>query len=372
LPRWRSTRPCSTSRSASRRASLTGRPAHRVFQEVLQELLAGGEPFSVVLADIDDFKLINDVNGHQIGDEALRHVATELQRGLRAQDSVFRVGGEEFCVVLPGLRQADAYQVAERLRAAVAAIACPFPVTVSLGVASHPADARDRDELLACADAALYASKRSGKNRTSLPGSEHAEAGGRGERDTRLALLQAHDPATAVHSARVATLAVEVAHALGLEGTRLADLRTAARLHDIGKIGVPEAILAKPGPLDDDEFRIIKTHPVVGATLLRSFGLSGPAEFVREHHERIDGTGYPAGLRGEESALESRIIHAADAYYAMTLDRPYRPAMDRDAALDELLRHRGTQFDAAVVDALVGLERSRRRAAPGPARMSTA
>src|SRR5262249_24590036 len=150
--------------------------------------------------------------------------------------------------------------------------------------------------------------------------------------------------------------AVELARALGVADERLGDLRTAAKLHDIGKIGVPDAILGKPGRLDPDEFRIVQTHPVVGAELLRAWGLDRPAHFVEEHHEHVDGSGYPAGLRGEEIALESRIIHVADAFVAMTLDRPYRRALARDEAIAELVRHRGTQFDAAVVDALLALE----------------
>jgi HD-GYP domain-containing protein (c-di-GMP phosphodiesterase class II) len=142
-----------------------------------------------------------------------------------------------------------------------------------------------------------------------------------------------------------------------MDDERLGALRTAAKLHDIGKIGVPDAILNKPGRLDADEFRVVQTHPVVGAELLRAWGLDEPARFVAQHHEHIDGSGYPAGLRGEEIALESRIIHVADAFVAMTLDRPYRRALERDEALAELVRHRGTQFDPAVVDALLALER---------------
>jgi HD-GYP domain-containing protein (c-di-GMP phosphodiesterase class II) len=151
-------------------------------------------------------------------------------------------------------------------------------------------------------------------------------------------------------------MAVDLARALGVEDHRLGALRTAAKLHDLGKIGVPDAILTKPGCLDADEFRIIQTHPVVGSELLRAWGLEEPARFVLEHHERVDGTGYPHGLRGDAIALEARIIHVADAFVAMTLDRPYRRAMGRGQAIAELVRHRGTQFDAAVVDALVELE----------------
>jgi HD-GYP domain-containing protein (c-di-GMP phosphodiesterase class II) len=155
----------------------------------------------------------------------------------------------------------------------------------------------------------------------------------------------------------VATLAVEIARLLGIDDERLDDLRTAAKLHDIGKIGVPDAILSKPGPLDDEEFRILKTHPIVGAELLTAWGLPRAAQFVLQHHEHVDGSGYPAHLRQDEIALEARVIHVADAYVAMTMDRPYRAAMDCEEAFAELERHRGTQFDADVVDTLLALER---------------
>ncbi len=345
------------SREQARQDSLTGLLGHRVFQEVLEEQTGRGEPFSVVLADIDDFKQINDLYGHQTGDDALRFVADTLRREVRAHDSVFRVGGEEFCVVLPGLDHADALPVAERLRRSVGAVVAALPVTISLGVASFPAHGVTRDDLLTQADAALYVSKRAGKNRTTVAGAEQAPSTETGDRHAHLALLHDRDPDTVVHSVQVATIAVELARALGIEDERLGVLRTAAKLHDIGKIGVPDEILNKPGRLDADEFRVVQTHPVVGAELLRAWGLDQPARFVAQHHEHVDGSGYPAGLRGEEIAVESRIIHVADAFVAMILDRPYRRALDRDEALAELVRHRGTQFDAAVVDALLALER---------------
>ena len=160
-----------------------------------------------------------------------------------------------------------------------------------------------------------------------MAGADEVAAVASADRHIELALLHDRDPDTVVHSVHVATIAVDLARALGVEDERLADLRLAAKLHDIGKIAVKDEILNKRGSLDEEEFRIVKTHPVVGAELLRAWGLEGPALFVLEHHEHVDGSGYPSGLRGEEIALESRIIHVADAYVAMTLDRPYRRAM---------------------------------------------
>jgi putative nucleotidyltransferase with HDIG domain len=278
---------------------------------------------------------------------------------VRDNDNVFRVGGEEFCVLLPELEHADAFPVAERMRRNVNAIVSALPVTISLGVASYPAHGMHRDELLTQADAALYASKRAGKNRTTVAGGgaetpEHEAL----DRHVHLHLLHERDPDTVVHSVQVATIAVELARALGVEDERLGALRTAAKLHDIGKIGVPDAILNKPGRLNEHEFRIVQTHPLVGAELLRAWGLDVAAEFVAQHHERLDGSGYPARLAGDDIALEARIIHVADAYVAMTLDRPYRKAMTPKAACEELQRHSGSQFDAAVVEALLDRVRS--------------
>jgi diguanylate cyclase (GGDEF)-like protein/putative nucleotidyltransferase with HDIG domain len=356
------------SREQARHDSLTGLLGHRVFHEVLEQQIAAATPFSVLLFDIDDFKQINDLHGHQTGDQTLRLVSDALRQGTRSGDSVFRIGGEEFCALLPGLTEQDAYAVSEGIRQRIAAIVStlPNPVTVSAGVANFPNHGRLRDELIAAADAALYASKSAGKNRTSIAGDEAPREARPVRREVGLDLLQKKDPDTVSHSLYVAILTVEIARALALDEDRLDDLRTAARLHDIGKLAVPDAILNKRGRLDEDEFRIVKTHSVVGAELLTSWGLARAAAIVLQHHERIDGTGYPTGLRGDEICLESRIIHTADAYIAMTRDRPYRKAMKRDDAFAELERNRGTQFDPAVVAALITLERARPAAGPDP------
>jgi diguanylate cyclase (GGDEF)-like protein/putative nucleotidyltransferase with HDIG domain len=349
------------SREQARHDSLTGLLGHRVFHEVLEAMIAEAMPFSVLLFDIDDFKQINDLHGHQTGDQALRLVSDALRQATRSSDSVFRIGGEEFCVLLPGLTGDDAFAVSEGVRQKVATIVStlPNPVTISAGVASFPAHAVRRDELLALADDALYASKRGGKNRTSIAGDKVADDRIASEHAVGLDLLQNKDADTLSHSIQVAILAVEIARALALGDARLDDLRTAARLHDIGKIAVPDAILQKRGPLDAEEFRLIKTHSMVGAELLEAWGLPAAASIVRQHHERIDGSGYPAGLAGNEICIESRIVHAADAYVAMIRDRPYRKALTQDEAFAELVRYAGTQFDPDVVAALIALERAR-------------
>jgi diguanylate cyclase (GGDEF)-like protein len=339
----------------ARHDALTGLLGHRVFYEMLETQLSSGQPFSVIGVDIDDFKEINDLHGHNAGDEVLRVVAHALRRGVRNEDDVFRVGGEEFYALLPGLTPVEALVAADRLRDHVAQVGSTmaYPVTVSAGAASFPTHAEGRDTLLAAADAALYVSKRSGKNRSSMAGEAGPSEPAGADRSVRLALLMQKDADTVTHSIHTANLAVRIARAMGLADGRIADLRTAAKLHDIGKIGVPSAILTNPGPLDEEEVRVVKTHPIVGSELLTAWGLTVPARIVLQHHERVDGRGYPSGLSGEEIDLESRIIHVCDAFVAMTLDRPYRRALSHEAALEEVLRHRGTQFDEHVVDALI-------------------
>jgi HD-GYP domain-containing protein (c-di-GMP phosphodiesterase class II) len=155
-----------------------------------------------------------------------------------------------------------------------------------------------------------------------------------------------------LHSARVAALAVDTGRVLGLEPDRLTVLRTAGQLHDIGELALPQNVLNKPGPLDHDEMQLVRTHPLLGAELVRAWGEPAAAQFVLEHHERVDGTGYPAGLAGEAISLEGRILHAVDAVVAMTSDRPYRGAGTTEHALAELRALSGTQFDPDVVKAV--------------------
>jgi diguanylate cyclase (GGDEF)-like protein/putative nucleotidyltransferase with HDIG domain len=335
--------------------NLTGLLGHRAFHEALEiQLGRPGVPFTLASIDIDDFKLINDLHGHPIGDEALRRVAETLRRCAGEHDSVFRVGGEEFAVLLPGRTADTARPAVERLREAVASTPFALPLRVSIGIASCPDDAQDRDSLLERADDALYAAKRAGKNRVVGAGEDQEAVPVKREstRANLLDVLRTKDGNTLTHCARVAALAVDTGRVLGLDSARLAVLRTAGQLHDIGKLALPDAVLNKPGALDEEEMNLVRTHPVLGAELVRAWGEPAAAQFVLEHHERVDGSGYPAGLAGEEITLEGRILHAVDAFSAMTSDRPYRGAGTVADALTELRAMSGTQFDADVVRAL--------------------
>ncbi len=346
------------------RDPLTGVYNRRFFYETLGKELHRAERYgsevSVVLFDIDNFKAINDSLGHGAGDDALRRVAEIATAALRPTDSFARLGGEEFGLLLPETNQLDALLVAERLRTAIARnnILSDRRVTISGGISSCPKDAIELGSLITQADAALYWAKRNGKNLCAIA-SEVVVESDDGHIDTTIAHLHAMVSAidaqhmlTQDHSENVASYAVALGQALGVEPERIVKLRRAALLHDIGKAAVSRAILEKPDKLTDDEFEEIKLHPTVGATMLTHSGLAEEALWIRHHHERIDGRGYPAGLAGDEIPLESRILHIVDAFEAMTSDRPYHKAISVEEAVEELERCADTQFDGSMVDVL--------------------
>jgi diguanylate cyclase (GGDEF)-like protein len=347
---------------------LTGLGNHRHFHERLQrELIAAeeaGDPLTLCLIDVDDFKRINDRYGHPAGDRVLSQVATKLRQGGEA----FRLGGDEFAVLLPEHDEATALDTAtsiiERLRAMQ--LEHNEQVTVSAGVATFPVQGVGRDELIRLADSALYWAKEHGKNRVRLYRPEVVElaelkklASGadRAARFRAAASLakavDARDVYTGSHSERVADLAVRVAERMGLSHELVELTRLAASLHDLGKLAIPEEILRKPGPLTDPERLVLERHPQIGYRMLESLGVTPIAEWVLHHHERWDGTGYPDGLHGEDIPLGARIIFVADAFDAMTNDRVYRGRLGIDAAVEELESCAGTQFDPDAVAALV-------------------
>jgi diguanylate cyclase (GGDEF)-like protein len=331
----------------SRTDPLTGCLNRRGFEERFDAELARAErsglPCGYVLVDLDSFKELNDLQGHAAGDEMLCWVVTTLIGVLRPMDAVGRLGGDEFAVVLPGAGQHEAQVIAERLRDALAA-----RTPSSLGSAAYPGDGTDAEELHHQADMRLYKVKH-GRSAVHVPAR-------RRELSWAAALAHAVDLRMGsghAHSTAVGELVVAMARGLGWPETRLARLRLAAVLHDVGKVAVPDRILRKDGPLDDEETAIVRTHPAIGAEMVaRIEGLEAIAPWIRHSHEHVDGTGYPRGLRGDDIPLESRLIYVADAFDAMTSDRPYRRALSIDEALEELRLAAGTQFDSACVDLL--------------------
>jgi diguanylate cyclase (GGDEF)-like protein len=334
----------------------------------VERALRAEEPLSVVVGDLDYFKSVNDTLGHRAGDEALVRAGRVLLRYRRAADSVARTGGEEFTILLPGATGHEAYLAAERMRAAVEREFrdAPAALTFSFGIATYPDHGRSADSVLEAADQALYAAKSLGRNRCVIFNPEisaiFAPEAGRGADEVQLATLLSlaealdlRDTGTSDHSWTVGRYCRMIATELGLPPERVKRIEVAGVLHDIGKIGLPDAILQKPGPLARSELAEIRTHPEIGAQILSGRGLEDLREWVFAHHERPDGKGYPCGLSDSEIPLEAKILAVADAYEAMIADRVYRAGIDERVARAELLRCSGEQFDSRVVAAFLAV-----------------
>ena len=332
---------------ASRTDSLTDSLNRRGFEERLDaelgESLRGGRPLTLVLIDLDDFKRVNDTLGHAAGDELLCWVVTTVRAALRPFDAVGRLGGDEFAVLLPSAARPDALEVAARVRDALTERIC-----ATMGVATFPEDGADREELHRRADAELYAAKHGSKL---MPGPAARDLG------WAATLAQTVDRRTTPpddHSSEVARYATAIARRMEWDGEELSLLGLAGMLHDVGKITLPERILRGADPLSPEEHDLhLHAGPVVGAELVSRVDGLGPAvEWIRHSHENWDGSGYPDGLSGESIPLGSRILHVADAFASMTGRRSYRSTVSAEAALEELGRQAGSQFDPACVEAL--------------------
>ena len=347
---------------------LTGLGNHRHFHERLQRELRNAEeqarPLTLCFVDIDDFKKVNDRFGHPSGDRVLSQVAARLRQGGEA----FRLGGDEFALLLVDHEEVLALAAGESVVERIAAVDFGHigKITVSAGLATFPVQGHGRDELIRLADSALYWAKEHGKNRVRLYRPDVVElaelkrlAAGpdKASRYRAAASLakavDARDTYTGSHSERVSELAARTATRLGLDPEQVELTRLAGSLHDLGKLAIPEELLRKPGTLTDSERLVLERHPQIGFRMLDSLGVDPVADLVLHHHERWDGLGYPDGLAGEQIPLGARIIFVADAYDAMTWDRVYRPKRSSHAALAELQRCAGTQFDPGIVAAFI-------------------
>jgi diguanylate cyclase (GGDEF)-like protein/PAS domain S-box-containing protein len=318
---------------------------------------------ALVLLDVDRLRDLNERRGHAVGDSVLRELAGRLSHSVRTYDTISHVGGGRFAVLVPDLRDAEALR---RICDEIAATMTGEPlrsagrevhVTVSAGGArSHPGTTVDA--LLHTAEMALAAAKRNGPGQPDIRDSR----AGLSEDETGEAVRVAATLARAAavregvpheHEVGVAELAELVGRELGLPESLQADLRLAGLLHDVGTIAVAGAVLSKPGPLDEQEWVLLREHPSIGADMVaRIPGLARTQLAIRHHHERYDGQGYPDRLAGESIPMAARVLAAVDAYTAMTEIRPYRDARERSEALAELRRNAGTQLDPIVVDAL--------------------
>lgn len=334
------------SRNEASTDPLTGLGNRRGFQAALERRLDDAEPEPMILAlfDLDGFKTYNDSFGHPAGDALLQRLATALGAVLTAPASVYRMGGDEFCALLPGGDEGQAL-----LRAAAAVLTDHgdgFSISASLGSVQLPEETDDVEEALRLADQRMYTHKH-GLRRS---GAAH---------EVKRALLSAlaqRDPELTDHLDGVAHLAEQTARELGCGAALVERIHIAAELHDIGKMAIPEAILRKPGALTEQEWALMRQHTVAGERIIASSdALADVAPLVRYSHERWDGAGYPDGIAGENIPQGARIITVCDSYHAMTSDRTYRQAMSPEVALAELRAGAGSQFDPTVVGAFLRL-----------------
>jgi diguanylate cyclase (GGDEF)-like protein/putative nucleotidyltransferase with HDIG domain len=354
---------------------LTGLFNHRYFHERLDEEISRcsrfGDIFSLLFLDMDLFKAYNDIYGHLAGDDMLKQMGQYIKTSIRSIDMAFRYGGDEFTVILPQASLDDACKVADRIRKRIEVEmdSKGSPLTCSLGIASWPTDGVMREEIIQAADVSLYYAKQMGRNRiclaSEITSSDVLSVGAKTEREPGIlstiyalaATVDAKDHYTYGHSKKVSKYATGIAEALGYSQERIATLRAAALLHDIGKIGVSDRVLMKAGPLSDEDWEPIRSHPKLGVAILKHVeSLSGCLAAIQYHHERYDGTGYPAGLKGENIPLDARIMAVADSYDAMTSLRPYRQGkFTQEQALAELKRCAGAQFDPKIIEVFVAL-----------------
>jgi diguanylate cyclase (GGDEF)-like protein len=330
-----------------------------------------GRPLAVAMLDVDRFRRFNLAHGYGAGDAVLAGICAAIAAGTRATDLACRTGGDEFAILFPETEHTGAYEAVGRILVALESLDAGGVRghSASAGIAMlEPAQAPEA--LLAAAGSALETARAAGGGRAAIfstagEGAERTDAIMEAHGDVIAALASAlaeRDRYTGDHSESVVDLAAKVGESLALDPVQIGRLRTVALLHDIGKVGVPDEILHKPGPLDDREWEIMRQHPVIGERIIRAIpGMGAVARAVRHEHERWDGHGYPDGIAGAKIPIEARIILACDAYHAMTSSRPYRGAMSHPEAMAELTANAGAQFDPQVIEALVGYLYGRRQ-----------
>ncbi len=322
--------------------ALTGLGNRRRLLTDLNRLLdeSEQEPSLLMIFDLDGFKGYNDNFGHPAGDALLARLGSKLTAALAGRGDAYRLGGDEFCVVVT-LDEAGAEPIIDRASGALSEKGVGFEIGSSFGAVLLPEEATDARLALHVADERLYAQKHSKRMETDRT------------MDALLEALSLREPDLHLHLDRVGSLAIATGLKLGLRPDELGELERAAQLHDLGKLAVPDEILHKAAPLDEREWAFVRHHPLVGERILRASPVfRNVATIVRSTHERWDGAGYPDGLPGPEIPIASRIISACDAFTAMTSARPYRAALTLEDALTELERVAGKQFDPAVVSVL--------------------
>ncbi len=398
---------------------LTGIKTRRFFWEALssewKRASRSGRPFSVVLVDLDKFKEVNDSLGHLEGDLVLARVGRLLEQRCRQSNVVARYGGDEFIILMPETGVEQAQILAERLRLwlAMDPMLHEHSITGSFGVGSFPVHGFSAEDIIRVADAGMYVSKHAGGNRVStaeefvdgenfaaqrqqiagyIEGFLQREQSGTeqlkevvdtlkklcgGEEQCNVQVLkesieqiaraaESREFHAAGHGEMVARCTELLAKALSLPPDEMTELVYAARVHDVGKIFIPERIVTKNGPLNDDEYSVMKTHATIGAQIVAAIPGSASVESaIEHHHEAFDGSGYPHGLRGEQIPLWARILGLADAYVNLTTEQALTPAKTSEHALAELEKLSGTRFDGLLVRVLIRQLRAERTSSVG-------
>lgn len=358
----------------SRTDSLTGLFNRGYFNERFEEEIKRhsryGGVFSLAILDLDFFKQYNDAHGHLAGDRLLREIGGIIKGSLRETDLAFRYGGDEFALLMEVSGADDAFFASERIRKTLdkEMRIRGIPITASCGIALWPIDAISPEELITAADSATYRAKQLGGNQTCIfsaqatplaPTPEEALKKEKVTVNSMYALgvaLEARDRYTHSHSKGVTRNAIALSEAIGLPEERIRLIRVAAMLHDIGKIGIPDAVLNKKGRFDDKNWQHMKRHPEIATKIINQISSLLPCTpAILHHHERWDGKGYPSGLKGEEIPLEARILAIADAFDAMTSERPHRQAMSKEEAIETIRKESGRQFDPKLVETFVDL-----------------
>ena len=354
------------------RDPLTGLLNHRSFHKKLEEEADRAQrqnaPLAIAVLDLDNFKFFNDAYGHLVGDEVLREVAGVLKSCCRSYDTLARYGGDEFALLMPGTSRAEAPALAERLRLRLeeavyrpAGSETAIPLSMSMGLSVFPDDEPGRLAALELADSRLMRAKTGAEDTDEaevLRKSLNASVQGFSMLDALVTAVNNKDRYTRRHSEDVMTYSLQIAREMGMDAQAQETLATAALLHDVGKIGVPDFVLRKPSSLTAEEIEIIKHHPFMGAVIVAAVpGLEETLDAVRHHHERWDGEGYPWGLKGLEIPFSARLMAVADAFSAMTTDRPYRKGHPEARALGFLSEGSGTQWDPECVTAFLSARR---------------
>jgi len=321
---------------------LTGLYNRRFFEEELKRLdVERNLPLSTMVIDVNGLKLINDAFGHNRGDEILVKSAKAIKNNLREDEIAARVGGDEFSIILPKCEKKHVTKIVERIKESIEKVSKEeIPFSLAVGVHTKTQPKEDISDVLKKAESKMYTNKifsEKSKRREVI--------------FTMLSTLHEKHPREEEHSKRVSQLSYDLGKAIEMKGDRLNMLKTAGLLHDIGKIAIDYSIIEKPGRLTDEEYEEIKKHPEIGYRILKtSIDYEDIAKLVLFHHEKIDGHGYPRGIKESEIPLESKIISIADAYDAMISLRPYKRRMTKEEAVNELKKYSGTQFDSNLVE----------------------